>query len=176
MPELPYWSVYGYWARTGERCGDWYQAATARGAEDLAQMDALGKGEKLVICHVVAGQVESADRYTFYVDPQDPRNDGDPDIIPDVADLTAGDPEWTVLGIAVPAGWVSLDDPRVTAHGERYGDVVNATSPLAAEDVAGDRLKDKGAQLWVCAVLAGSVPVADTYATFADPDIPAART
>jgi hypothetical protein len=164
------WTVYGFWAETRERFGEFYRATSARAAEDMAQMTALEKGGTLLVCRVVAGEVPSADRYTAFVDPQDPRNEECDDLEPDVPDVTAGDPEWTVFGIAVPAG----GRPVPVERGERYGDVVNAASPLAAEDVARSRLADRDGELLVCAVLAGRVAAVDTYATFADPDVTAA--
>jgi hypothetical protein len=164
------WTVFGFWAETRERSGEFYQATSARAAEDLAQMDALEKGGTLLVCRVVAGLVPAADRYTAFVDPADPRNDDCDNLEPDVPDLTAGDPEWTVFGIAVPAGRRPVDIART---GERYGDVVNATSPLAAEDVARARLADRDGELLVCTVLAGRIAAADTYASFTDPDMKA---
>ena len=165
------YTVFGFWAETRERYGQWFTATSPRAAEDMAQMTALEKGGTLLVCRVVAGEIPSADRYTAFVDPQDPRNDECDDLEPDVPDVTAVDPEWTVFGIAVPAG----GRPVVIARqGERYGDVVNATSPLAAEDVARSRLADRGGELMVCTVLAGRVAAADTYASFVNPDVQAA--
>jgi len=160
------WTVFGFWAETRERFGEFYQATSARAAEDLAQLDALEKGGTLLVCRVVAGEVPAADRYTAFVDSADPRNDERDDLEPDVPDLTAGDPEWTVFGIAVPRGVKGAD---IAVTGERYGDVVNATSALAAEDVARSRLAGKHGELLVCTVLTGRVTAADTYASFVNP-------
>lgn len=164
-------TVYGCWQETRERYAEVYKATSPRAAEDLAQMDAREKGGTLWVCHVVPGEVPPADTYTAFVDPADPRNLEVDDLEPDVPDLTAGDPEWTVFGIAIPR---HTPDSTVGWTGERYGDTVNAASPLAAEDVARDRLHDKDGELWVCAVLAGRVTAADTYALFVDPDVKAA--
>jgi hypothetical protein len=133
-------------------------------------MEANERGGVLRVARVVEGVRPPADRYTAYVDPQDPRNDVRDDLEPDVPDYTRGDPEWTVFGLAAPAG-MRLDDPAMAWKGERYGDVVNAASPLAAEDVARDRIREKGGVLLVCATLDGREAACDTYAVFADPDV-----
>ena len=165
-------SVAGAWQRTAERWLQTYQAATARTAEGLAQLQAADENDVLLVCRVLPGDVKAADRYTAFVDPDDPRNGDRTDLEPDVPCLD-GDPEWTVFGIAAPRGTV-LGDPGLPRIGERYGDVINATSAGAAEDVARSRLADKDGALFVCCVLAGRVAAADTYATFVDPDVRAA--
>jgi hypothetical protein len=163
----PY-TVLGFWAETRERWAGEYAATSPRAAEDMARMDALEAGGTLLVCRVIPGHPGTVDRYTAFVDPQDPRNEDRDDLEPDVPDLTAGDPEWTVFGIAVPAGgWPG----KGAAGGERYGDVINAASPLAAEDVARSRLADRDGELLVCAVLAGRVAASDTYASFVNPDV-----
>lgn len=167
LPQQPY-TVYGCWEQTRERFEGVYQAGSPRAAENLAQMDAADKGGTLWIARVVAGQVAPVDTYTAYVDPQDARNADIGYLEPDTPDFADGDPEWTVFGFAVPK---RTKDAAVPYTAERYGDVVNATSPGAAEDVARDRLADKGGDLWVVTVLAGRIPAVDTYATFADPDV-----
>jgi hypothetical protein len=173
MTAVQPFSVYGCWRETRERYAEVYRATGPRAAEDLAQMDATDKGGTLWLCRVVPGEVAPADTYTAFVDPNDERNRDRGDLEPDVPDLVAGDPEWTVFGIAVPKG---CRDGDVGWTGERYGDVINATSAGAAEDVARSRLADKGGELWVCTVLAGRVTAADTYASFVDPDVKAATT
>lgn len=167
MSTRPY-SVYGCWPDTRERFAEVYQAWSPRGAEDQAQADAQEKGGTLWVCRVVAGEVRPADRYTAFVDPADPRNLDIADLESDMPGFDGGDPDWTVFGIAVPAG---TPDDLVGRMGERYGDVIAATSAGAAEDVARSRLKDQGGDLWVCTVLAGQVTAADTYAAFVDPDV-----
>jgi hypothetical protein len=162
------YTVFGFWAETRERFGSFYRATSPRAAEDMAQMEALEKGGTLLVCRVVAGEISAADLYTLFVDPADPRNDDSEDVEPDVAGFI--DEEWTVFGIAIPAG---LRPSAIASEGERYGDVLNATSPLAAEDVARSRLADQGGELLVCTVLAGRVTAADTYATFVNPEIKA---
>lgn len=165
---MPAYSVAGAWAETRERFLQVYDAMSPRGAEDLAQLEAHEKGGTLWVCRVLPGEVKAADLYTAFIDPNDPRNDERDDLVPDMPDLLAGDPEWTVFGIAVPRKIHDRDVPR---HGERYGDVENATSAGAAEDVARSRLADKGGELWVCCVLPGRVAAVDTYASFIDPDV-----
>lgn len=160
-------SVYGCWPQTRERFAEVYRATSPRTAEDQAQMDAQEKGGTLWVCRVVVGEVAPADGYTLFVDPADPRNLDAEGLEPDMPDLE-GDPNWTIFGIALPYG---TPDDRVARTGERYGDVLAATSAGAAEDVARSRVADKGGDLWVCAVLAGQVPAADTYAAFVDPDV-----
>jgi hypothetical protein len=170
MTPMQQFSVAGAWRETRERFLQVYNAATPRGAEDLAQLEAHEKGGTLWVCRVVPGDVKAADLYTAFIDPNDPRNDGRDDLVPDTPDLVAGDPEWTVYGIALPPGIRAGDVPRL---GERYGDVLNATSAGAAEDVARARLADKGGELWVCCVLPGRVAAVDTYASFVDPEVKA---
>jgi hypothetical protein len=162
-------SVYGCWDDR-ERFAEVYRAVSPRVAEDLAQIDAEEKGGTLWVCRVVAGEVATADGYTAFTDPDDDRNLDAEGLVPDMPALE-GDPDWTVFGIAVPRGTA---DDLVWRSGERYGDVLAATSAGAAEDVARSRLADKGGDLWVCAVLAGRVAAVDTYAVFADPDVRAA--
>jgi hypothetical protein len=164
-------SVYGCWD-TRERFAEVYRATSPRAAEDMAQMDAREKGGTLWVCRVVAGEVATADGYTAFVDPADDRNLDAEGLAPDMPSLE-GDPEWTVFGIAVPRG---TPDDLVRRTGERYGDILAATSAGAAEDVARSRLADKGGDLWVCAVLAGQVAAVDTYAAFTDPDVRAVTT
>ena len=167
----PY-SVYGCWDDR-ERFAEVYTATSPRAAEDMAQMGAREKGSTLWVCRVVSGQVPTADRYTAFIDPDDDRNLDAEGLELDTPSLE-GDPEWTVFGIAVPRG---TPDDEVWRTGERYGDIIAATSAGAAEDVARSRLADKGGELWVCAALAGAVAACDTYAAFVDPGVRAeART
>ena len=173
MTSVQPFSVYGCWQETRERFAEVYRATGPRAAEDLAQLDAADKGGTLWVCRVIPGEIAPADRYTAFVDPEDERNRDVDGLEPDVPDLAAGDPEWTVFGIAVPRGCPAH---KVGRAGERYGDVLSATSAGAAEDVARSRLADKGGVLWVCTVLAGRVAAADTYASFVDPDVKAATT
>jgi hypothetical protein len=167
----PY-SVYGCWPETRERFAEVYQATSPRAAENQAQADARDQGGTLWVCRVVAGPVATADGYTAFVDPDDDCNLDAEGLVPDMPAL-AGAPDWTVFGIAVPRG---TPDEVVWRAGERYGDLLAATSAGAAEDVARARLADKGGELWVCAVLAGRVAAADTYAAFVDPGVRAAAT
>lgn len=170
MTAQPY-SVYGCW-NDRERFAEVYQAVSPRDAEDQAQAGAREMGGILWVCRVVAGKVPAADTYTAFVDPDDDRNADVDGLIPDMPSLD-GDPDWTVFGIALPRGTA---DDDVWRTGERYGDIIAATSAGAAEDVARSRLADKGGELWVCAVLAGVVPAVDTYAAFVDPAVRAVTT
>lgn len=171
MTEFTPQTVFGYWAETGERWYDTYRSATARGAEDQAQLHASETGGTLRVCAVAEGDLYAADTYTAYLDTADPRNLDREDLEADTPDFTRGtDPYWTVFGLAVPEGCRPGDD-RVATAGERYGDVVSASSAGAAEDVARNRLHDRHGDLLVCAVLPGRVSRADTYATFCDPDV-----
>lgn len=167
-------TVFGYWVQTSERWCDTFQAAGPRNAEDQAQMGAADLGGTLRVCRVAEGDLAAADKYTAYLDPADPRNEGRDDLEPDMPDSTLGlDPYWTVFGLAVPEGCLP-GSPEILLRGERYGDVVSAPSAGAAEDVARDRLHDRHGNLLVCAVVPGRVVAADAYATFADPDVRAA--
>lgn len=65
---------------------------------------------------------------------------------------------WTVVGV-----W-----PETM---ERYVEHVAAMSPRQAEDLTQMTAKEKGGVLWICAVFEGKLTVADTYATFVDPDM-----
>lgn len=160
------YSLYGFWAETRERFAEVYRAPSPRAAEDLAQMGANEKGGTLIVARLVEGEVAPVDKYTLFVDPNDPQNLDADSLEADMPCLD-GDPEWTVFGVAIPAGGRPFDISR----GERYGDVINATSALVAEDVARDRLKEKNGELLVCTVLEGRVAACDTYATFVNPDV-----
>lgn len=169
-------TVFGYWAETSERWCDTYRAATARGAEDQAQLHASEVGGTLRVCRVVAGDLWPVDKYTAYLDVNDIRNMERDNLVADMPDFTRGtDPDYTVLGLAVPEG-LKPGDPAILTHGERYGDIVAISSPLAAEDVARDRLRSNqpGSDLLVCTVLAGRYTGADAYAVFCGPDVKAA--
>ena len=163
---MPLYSVYGCWDDR-ERFANVYEAVSPRDAESQAQAFAREKGGTLWVARVVAGAVAPVDTYTRFVAPDDDRNQGAEDLEPDMPALE-GNPDWTVFGLAVPRGTAD-DDIWRTA--ERYGDIVPAASPGAAEDVARSRIADKGGELWVCVVLAGAVAAVDSYATFADPDV-----
>lgn len=162
-------SVYGCW-NDRERFAEVYEAASPRAAEDQAQGLAREEGGTLWVARVVAGEVAPADGYTAFTDPDDDRNLDAEGLEPDMPNLE-GATDWTVFGLAVPRGTADGDIWRTA---ERYGDIIAATSPRAAEDVARARLADKGGDLWVCTVLAGAVRAVDSYATFADPDVRAA--
>jgi hypothetical protein len=168
MADIQPYTVIGFWLQTRERFADFYDATTPRLAEGLAQLHARDVNGTLLVAHVVDGHVQTADRYTLYLDPADERNLDAEGLEMDFPGT--GDPDWTVLGIAVTPG---TPDSDIWRRGERYGDIIAATSPGAAEDVARDRLREKGGELLVCAVLAGRVQPADNYATFADPDVQA---
>lgn len=169
-------TVFGYWAETLERWCDTYTSATARGAEDQAQLHASEVGGTLRVARVVIGNVWPADKYTAYLDPNDLRNLERDNLEPDMPDFTKdSDPYWTVFGLAVPKGFLP-NSPEIALRGERYGDIVSISSPGAAEDVARDRLQEAnpGSHLLVCTVLAGQFTGADAYAVFCNPDVKAA--
>jgi len=160
-------SVYGYWPHTQERWGEVFQATSARAAEDLAQMYAADQGAVLRVAGVFEGIHASADRYSLYVDPRDVRNLDTEDLEPDVPGLEVV--TWTVLGL--------IEDPHDSrwnekTGGQRYCDRVMADSPLAAEDVAVDKVRGEDGRLLVCAVFTGRVQRADAlYAKFSIPDV-----
>lgn len=160
-------SVYGYWIHSQERWGDVFQAMSARGAEDLAQMYAAEQGAVLRVAGVFEGVLPSADRYTKYVDARDVRNEDDEEVELDVPGLEVV--AWTVLGL--------VEDPHdrrwnERTGGQRFCDHVLADSPLAAEDVAIDKARGEGGRLLVCAVFNGKVQRADAlYAKFSNPDV-----
>ncbi len=163
---LQAFTVYGCWDDR-ERFAEVYEAASPRAAENQAQASARDMGGTLWVCRVVAGAVPTVDGYTAFVDPDDDRNQDAEGLEPDMPNLD-GVSDWTVFGIAVSRGTADGD---VWRTGERYGDIIAATSPGAAEDVARSRLADRAGELWVCAVLAGAVRAVDTYAAFVDPDV-----
>lgn len=160
-------SVYGCWPHTQERWGDVFSATSARTAEDLAQMFAAEQGVALKVAGVLEGVVPSADRYTKYVDPRDVRNYDDEEVEADVPHLEVV--PWTVLGL--------IEDPRdrhwnERTGGQRFCDHILADSPLAAEDVAMDKVRGESGRLLVCAVFPGKVQRADvSYAQFSNPDV-----
>lgn len=164
---MPLYSVYGCWDDRQRFAGS-YQAVSPRDAEGQAQGLAREEGGTLWVARVVAGEVAPVDKYTAFVDPLDDRNQDAEGLEPDMPELLGANPDWTVFGLAVPRGTADEDIWRTA---ERYGDIIAATSPRAAEDVARARLADKGGELWVCTVLGGAVRAVDTYATFADPDV-----
>lgn len=141
-------------------------SAATDDAERRMQRDAEAVNQAFRVAGVLHGAPECADRYTKYVDPADSRNLDDEGLIPDSDELQVT--EWTVMGL--------LLDPRDPAWnrrtgGRRYLELVDALSPLAAEDVARSRAGDQGAQLVVCAVFRGRVQRADPHAVFSDPDL-----
>lgn len=159
-------SVYGYWPHSQERWGDAFQATSARAAEDLAQMYAAEVGATFRPAGVFEGIHASVDRYTKYVDARDVRNDDDEEVevcVPELEVVT-----WTVLGLA--------EDPHdrrwnEQTGGSRFCDQILADSPLAAEDVAIDKIRGEGGRLLVCAVFAGKLQRADArYAKFSNVD------
>ncbi len=162
-------SVFGYFPHNQERFGDRYTATSARAAEDLARMSAAEAGARFHVAGVLEGKVPTADGYTLYVDPRDVRNADAKNLTPDMNELEVTD--WTVLGLVIDRA-----DPEWTQRtgGQRYCEHVWALSPLAAEDVAQDRVRDQGpdAALLVCAVFPGTLQRADAlYAQFSDPDV-----
>jgi hypothetical protein len=64
-----WWSVVGVWHSTKERYMEHVPAASARQAEDLAQMTARDKGGELWVCGVFEGKLIAADTYATWVDP-----------------------------------------------------------------------------------------------------------
>jgi len=164
------WSVFGYWADSLERYGEVYYAPTARAAEDQLAREAQANGRRLHVAGVLSGKAPTADRYTKFVDPNDPRNDHVEDLEPDSDELEVT--TFCVLGLIRHPGGGSWN---ARTGGQRFLESVEALSPLAAEDVARSRARDQHGELLVCAVFRGPVQRADApYAYFADPDLRAA--
>lgn len=67
--DTPWWTVAGFWDRTEERWCGHYQALSARVAEDLAQVEAKEKGQKLCVCVVFSDKLQAQDLYATYLDP-----------------------------------------------------------------------------------------------------------
>lgn len=162
------YTVIGAW-ENGQRFGELFEATTARGAERRTKFAAAKGGGTLWVCRLFEGEQVLVDRYTFYTDPQDERNQ-DMDTELDVPDFTRDNPDWLVCGFAVPEG-ITLEHPDFGRLAERHAENVNAPSPLIAEDAARGRIESKGGQLIVCSVLEGCPSAADSYAIFADPDV-----
>lgn len=167
---MPEFSLFGAWAETAERFADTFDGPDSRAVEASAQQMAAEAGGTLWVCRVFQGFHRPVDRYTKFIDPRDDRNLDDDEIELDVQDFLRDNPDWLVLGFALPKG-MPLGHPEFGWTAERYAESVYAPSPLAAEDAARDRLAEKGADLLVCSVLPGSPAAADTYAHFADPSI-----
>jgi len=163
------YSVFGCWAQTSERFAEIYDAPGPRSAEILAQQMARQEGGTLWVCRTFPGMQEPKDTYTLFTDPRDDRNAGAEDLELDTPDFLRDNPDWLVIGFAVPKG-MGTGHPEFGHTAERHAGHVYAPSPLTAEDAARDMLAEKGADLIVCSVLEGCPAAADTYATFADPD------
>jgi hypothetical protein len=166
-------SVYGYLPHSSERYGEVYEATSARAAEDLARMAVIEAGARFHVAGVLEGKVLAVDAYTKYVDPRDVRNADAEDLIPDCDELEVA--QWTVLGLIIDRA-----DPRWNERtgGQRYCQHIWALSPLAAEDVAQDMVRDQSgtSALLVCAVFPGVMQRADAlYAQFSDPDVPSVQ-
>jgi hypothetical protein len=160
-------SVYGYWHHGRERWGEVFEATSARAAEDLAQMYAAERDSLLRVAGVLEGAVESADRYTAFLDPRDVRNVDIDWLVPDSDELEVA--YWTVLGIVRDRSDHRWND---RTGGQRYCEHVLALSPMAAEDVAASKAGDEGGELLVCAVFAGRLQRADAaYAQFVNPEV-----
>lgn len=72
MDELQTWfTVVGVWPETKERWIDHVPAASARQAEDLAQMTARDKGGVLWVCAVFEGKLQAVDLYATFADDPD---------------------------------------------------------------------------------------------------------
>lgn len=166
------YSVFGAWAETSERWGSVIDAPSSRNAERVFQLMAKEEGGTLWVCRAFSGRQEPKDTYTVFTDPRDPRNADIEEIELDTGDFLRDDPDWLVIGFAVPKG-MTLAHPEFGRTAERHAEHVYAPSPLQAEEAATDFLEAKGADFIVCSVLEGRPPAADTYATFADPDVKA---
>jgi len=164
------YSVFGCWAQTSERFAEIYEASTAAHAEQLAVAQGKMQGGTLWVCRLFPGRQEPVDTYTLFTDPRDDRNAGAEDLELDTPDFLRDSPDWLVIGFAVPKG-MGIGHPEFGHTAERHAEHMYAPSPLTAEDAARDMLAEKGADLIVCSVLEGCPAAADTYATFADPDV-----
>lgn len=159
---LPVWTVYGQWPETQERWLNWYEAPTAREAEDAAQRDADAAGGVLWVAGVVPGQHRNVDLYTLYVDP----DAGGDDTLPAVPGIELA--WYSVCGLMRDPG-----NPQWMRHekGERWVEHIHAVSPRLAEDLAQETAREKHGVLEACAVFEGQLHRADTYARFVDPDM-----
>jgi hypothetical protein len=73
-------------------------------------------------------------------------------------DLASLQPWFTVVGV-----WADSK--------ERYLERVPAQTPRQAEELVQMTAREKGGELWICAVFEGQLEAVDTYATFVDPDV-----
>lgn len=65
-----WWTVVGFRHETWERWAGQYECSTAQMAEDMAQAEAKSEGLKLGIVAVFEGQLDPADMYATWVDPE----------------------------------------------------------------------------------------------------------
>lgn len=165
------YSLFGAWAESQERFAQAYDEGLPGDIERGARNKGREQGGTLWVCRLFPGRQEPRDTYTRFTDPRDPGN-ADADVELDTEDFTRDNPAWMVCGFAVPKGMTMLH-PEFGHTAERHAELVYAPSPLIAEDAASGRLAQKGADFIVCTVLDADdlPPAADTYATFADPDI-----
>lgn len=75
-----------------------------------------------------------------------------------IEDLESLQPFFTVVGV-----WPETK--------ERYMEHVAAQTPRQAEEFVQMTAKEKGGELWVCAVFEGKIAAIDTYARWVDPDM-----
>lgn len=147
------YTVIGYWADSNERYKAQFDAPTAREAERLMQRQAADEDGDFRIAATMLGTHESADRYTSFVDPDDPANEDDCEVRFVSEDDEVG--EWTVIGIVLSTRRLDREWNERTG-GERWISHELATHPRYAEDIARAKVAERGHfELLVCAVFRG---------------------
>jgi hypothetical protein len=165
------YTVVGWWVDSNERYVEAFDAPTARDAEEAMLEQARDEAGTFRIAGTLLGQIEAADTYTAFVDPDDPENEAREDLEPAVDEL--GMTEWTVLGLVTSTRHGDHDWNEETG-GQRHHTVEMALNPRIAEDLARMAVRERGAvDLTVCAVVAGRVHRCESF-QFADHDQKAA--
>lgn len=161
------YTVIGWWVDSNERYKAQFDAPTAREAERLMLRQAADEDGDFRIAATMLGVHESADRYTAFVDPDDPANEDHCDVRFVSEDDEVG--EWTVIGLVTSTRRLDREWNERTG-GERWISHELATHPRYAEDIARAKVAERGHfELSVCAVFAGRKDRCESFA-FADHD------
>lgn len=151
------YTVVGDW--DGERYAQKYDTISPDDAEGLMAMKVAEEGGVFWAVAVLLGDVNTVDRYAFYVDLDNPRHADRDDLVPAQEELEMA--EWTVFGRLL-----SHTDQRWNERtgGERYCAYEMALSPDTAERVVCSRVADnRESHLLVCGVLPGRVKRMDSH-------------
>lgn len=153
------YSVIGYWVGSQERYVEFFDATSARDAEN--QMLALAREEDDVfrIAGTMLGEQYRDCKYTAFIDPDDPENDNREDLEVVVDEL--GVEEWTVFGLVVSTNDAAWNE---RTGGERYLGRQMGLNARIAEDLARMDVRERpGLELIVCAVFKGVKNRCETF-------------